>query len=252
MNVGRRQVLGGFVASAMLGAGSNVRAAAAMKIRGVAFDAFPIFDPRAVTALAEEVFPGRGAALAEAWRTRQFDYAWLSRLAGKYQDFLALTDAALVTTAADLKLELSPEQRRRLTEAYLSLKPWPDAPPVLARLKSAGLKVALLSNLTAAMLEGSVASSGLEGVFDYVISTDAVKSYKPDPRAYQRGIDALTLPKSAIAFVAFAGWDAFGAKSFGYPTFWNNRTGQAAESLGAPADAESPDLRPLLDFVGLA
>ena len=50
-------------------------------------------------------------------------------------------------------------------------------------------------------------------------------------------------------FAAFAGWDAAGAKSFGYPTFWVNRLGLPPEQLGVLPDATGPDLNALLDFV---
>ena len=43
------------------------------KIRVVAFDGFPIIDPRPVFATVEEMFPGKGAELSNAWRTRQFE-----------------------------------------------------------------------------------------------------------------------------------------------------------------------------------
>ena len=101
------------------------------------------------------------------------------------------------------------------------------------------------------MLDACVASSGLKRMFGQVLSTDMAKTYKPDLRAYQLGVDALRLSRAEIAFVAWAGWDAFGAKSFGYPTFWNNRAGQAPESLEPKADAENADLRALLKFVGV-
>ena len=45
------------------------------RIKAVAFDAFPIFDPRPVFALTEELFPG--TVLSDGWRTRQFEYTWL-------------------------------------------------------------------------------------------------------------------------------------------------------------------------------
>ena len=51
-----------------------VQAATSPKIKAIAFDAFPIFDPRPVFALAEQFFPGKGAELSNAWRTRQFEY----------------------------------------------------------------------------------------------------------------------------------------------------------------------------------
>ena len=108
---------------------------------------------------------------------------------------------------------------------------WPDVPSVLNTLKAKGIKLALLSNMIAAMLNAGLANSGLESALDLVLSTDAIKTYKPDPRAYRLGVDAFMLPKEQIAFVAFAGWDAAGAAWFGYPTIWINRLAAKPEEL---------------------
>ena len=70
-----------------------------------------------------------------------------------------------------------------------------------------------------------------------MISTDTVQTYKPDPHAYQLGIDAFKLQRNQIAFAAFGGWDAAGAKWFGYPTFWVNRLSLPVEELDARPDA---------------
>jgi len=77
----------------------------------------------------------------------------------------------------------------------------------------------------------------LQRLFDYVISTHNIQTYKPDPRAYQMGIDAFKLPRNQIAFAAFGGWDAAGAKWFGYPTFWVNLMSLPVEELDARPDA---------------
>jgi len=50
-------------------------------------------------------------------------------------------------------------------------------------------------------------------------------------------------------FVAFAGWDVAGAKWFGYPTFWNNRTDAPAEELEASPDGLGPTLTDLVRFL---
>jgi 2-haloacid dehalogenase len=50
-------------------------------------------------------------------------------------------------------------------------------------------------------------------------------------------------------FAAFGGWDASGAKSFGYPTVWVNRFGQPVEELGIQPDLMTPDMKGLLEFV---
>jgi len=102
------------------------------------------------------------------------------------------------------------------------------------------------------MLDGCLSASGLQGAFDHVLSTDTARTFKPDPRAYQLGVKAFRRPASQILFVAFAGWDAAGAKAFGYPTYWMNRSGQTAERLGVEADATGPNMAGLLRFLAVA
>jgi 2-haloacid dehalogenase len=63
------------------------------------------------------------------------------------------------------------------------------------------------------------------------------------------GIDVLKLPRQEILFVAFAGWDAAGAKLFGYPTFWVNRQNFPAEKLDAVPDGAGESLTHLQRFL---
>ncbi len=218
------------------------------RIKALAFDALAIFDPRPVFALAEARFPGTG--LAEEWRTRQFEYTWLRVAARHYADFWQVTDDALLFAANKLKLQLSPESRATLMNAYLELRAWPDVVPVLESLKQSGFTLALLSNFTPHMLSANVRNAGLDGRFERLLSTDQGKTYKPDPRAYQLGLDALHATRAEVLFVAFAGWDAAGAKQFGYPTYWVNRQNSPAEELGVRPDGSGTTLTDLLTFLG--
>lgn len=52
-----------------------------------------------------------------------------------------------------------------------------------------------------------------------------------------------------VDFFAFGGWDAAGAKAFGYPTFWVNRFNQPLEELSVRPDQTSTNLDDLLNFV---
>jgi len=220
------------------------------EIRAVAFDAFALFDPRPVFQACEAVAPGRGNELAAAWRSRQFEYQWLHALGDRYQDFYATTQAALQFAAGSLKIELPPAASERLMHGLFELRAWPDVAASLRALRRSGLKLALLSNATPKILGAALDNSDLDSALDAVISTDRIRTFKPDPRAYQLGVDALQLPKEEIAFVAFAGWDAAGAKWFGYPTFWNNRQSAPAEALNAEADAAGATLVELLQWLG--
>jgi 2-haloacid dehalogenase len=220
------------------------------QIKAVAFDAFPVFDSRPIFRACEEAFPGRGPDLSNAWRTRQFEYQWLRALAGQYEDFWQTTQSALDFAAHSMKLELSSSVRDSLMQEYLALKAWPDVPDALAQLRRSGKQLALLSNVTPQILHAGIKSSGLTGVFHHVISTDRIRSFKPDSRAYQLGVDVLGLRKEAILFVAFAGWDVAGSKWFGYPTYWNNRQNATSEQLGVTPDGTGESLNELVRFLG--
>lgn len=218
------------------------------RVSAVLFDAFVVFDPRPVTDLAEQLYPGRGTALTSAWRAKQFEYAWLHVVMRSYTDFWRCSADALRHAATTLQIALTPSRHEQLMQAYLQLRPWPDVPAALERLRAANVGLGLLSNFTPAMLAASIRTSRLGGAFGHVLSTDRARTYKPDPRAYQLGLDALGLPRERVVFAAFAGWDAAGAKRFGFPTLWVNRLGAPMEDLGAPA----PDaiVRTLSDAVG--
>ncbi|MEZ5533448.1 MAG: haloacid dehalogenase type II [Steroidobacteraceae bacterium] len=253
MELQRREFLemaAGLAVTGSLGSALEAQAAPQPRFKAIAFDAFPIFDPRPVFRLAETLFPGKGEALGNAWRTRQFEYQWLRALSGHYADFTTTTESALVFAAKSLRLELTRDKRVQLMQAYLELKAWPEVPSALGALKEAGLRLAFLSNMTRAMLNSCINSAGLNGVFDHVLSTDQIRTYKPDPRAYQMAVDAFRLPRDEIVFAAFAGWDACGAKWYGYPTFWVNRLSVPLEELAVTPDAVGKDLTALVSFAG--
>jgi 2-haloacid dehalogenase len=129
------------------------------------------------------------------------------------------------------------------------LKPWPDAAEGLRKLRAAGVRIITISVFSERMLRANVEHAGIADLFDELLSTEVNQTYKPDPRAYALGMERLHLAKDEIAFAAFGAWDAYGAKSFGYPTFWVNRFNVPAEELGLKADATASDFQGLLDFV---
>jgi 2-haloacid dehalogenase len=221
----------------------------ASAFKAVVFDAFPIFDPRPVAARVEALFPGRGAVIMNAWRTRQFEYQWLRALSGRYADFLQTTEEALEFADKQLKLGLSTDQRQQLMSEWSNLKVWPDAAGAINALHEAGIRLAVLSNMTTSVLANGLKAARLDSMFEHILSTDQMRSFKPDPRTYQLAAERLQLRPDEILFVPFAGWDVAGAKWFGYPTFWVNRLDAPAEELGVEADAAAADLGTLVGFV---
>lgn len=243
-------VAAGAAGAGMVGMAGRAGAATPPAIKALAFDAFPVFDPSSIAALAEATFPGKGPALMTAWRIRQFEYTWLRSMGKRYADFWKVTDDSLVYAAKATKLELTKPDRDKLLGAFLELKAYPDVLPALKALRKANIRLAFVSNFTRKMLDSSIKSAGLDGLFEQVISTDSIKTYKPDPRAYQLAIDVLKLKREQIAFVPFAGWDAAGAKWFGYRTIWVNRIKQPVEELELAPDDTVSTLAELVPMFG--
>jgi 2-haloacid dehalogenase len=221
-----------------------------MTIQAVIFDAYgTLFDVYSIGALAERLFPGKGAALAELWRDRQIEYTRLRTLCNTYKPFSEVTEDALVFACNKLKLALTAEARRMLMEQYAKLPAFPENLPVLRQLKSAGLKLAILSNGNPDMLDVVVRAAGMNDLFSHVLSVDTVRKYKTAPEAYQLGIDALGHAAHEILFVSSNCWDICGAGWFGYRTYWVNRADAPLEELGVQPHAQGSTLADLPDFV---
>jgi 2-haloacid dehalogenase len=217
-------------------------------IRAVAFDLFTIFDPRTIDRRVAEVVGDDAAAFAAMWKTRLFEYCWIRAAAAQYVDFEALVTHSLAYTARARGVPLADAARARLAAAFTELEPWPGAAATLHELRARGLRLAPLANYSPRMIDALLGASGLRGLFDAQISTDAARTYKPDPRAYALAERRFDLPRTQIAFAAFGGWDAAGGKWFGFPTFWVNRLGVAEDELIA-ADASGPDLAHLASWL---
>jgi len=201
------------------------------------FDAYgTLFDVHSVVALCEQSWPGKGAALSRLWRAKQLEYTWQRSLMRRYEDFARITEASLRYACLALGLPVDEERRRGLMGAYLELSTFPEVRDVLAALKASNLKLAILSNGSPPMLRPLVANAGLRGLIGTVISVDQRKIYKPAPAVYQLAVRRMRVPKPAIGFVSSNCWDACGAKSFGFRTFWINRGGAPVDELGAAPD----------------
>jgi 2-haloacid dehalogenase len=215
--------------------------------QALVFDLYgTLLDPGSVEAACAEV-TGDPAALAALWRRTQLEYTWLRSLMARYEDFEALTGHALDHAAAALGVDLDPAARAHVADAWLALTPYPEVGAALERM--AGLRLAVLSNGSPAMLEGALRAARLRERFSVVLSADEVRAYKPSPAVYALAERRLGLPRGAILFVSANGWDATGAAAFGLPTAWVNRAGRPPEALGAGPDLVVRDLGELADAV---
>jgi len=218
--------------------------------QALVFDAYgTLFDVHSVTRLADSLFPGRGAALSQAWRAKQLEYTWLRSLMGRYDDFSAVTAEALDWAAESLSLSADRAARESLLRAYRTLALFPEVRGALERL-GARRTLAILSNGHPDMLDAVVDHNELRVFFgERVLSVHEAGVFKPDPRVYAIASAQLELPAEAIGFVSSNGWDAAGARSFGFRAYWVNRGKAPVERLGSPPDRVVPDLAELAELL---
>jgi 2-haloacid dehalogenase len=200
-------------------------------MRAVVFDAYgTLFDVHSVVRRCEELFPGQGAALSQLWRTKQLEYTWLRSLMARYEDFEAVTRAALRFACRALGLEWSQDTERALLQEYLRLRPYPEVPGALAALTE--LPLAVLSNGSPSMLHAVLSNAGLAHHFSAVISVDRLHIYKPHPSVYQLAVEELGASRERIAFISSNFWDVSGATAFGFRAYWINRANAPEDGLG--------------------
>jgi 2-haloacid dehalogenase len=122
-----------------------------------------------------------------------------------------------------------------LSKAKLNLNPFPDSKKGLEKLNEAKRRKTiagtagevltgfiLLSNGEAHKSDIILSNIKLRKYFDYIVSAEEVRKYKPSPEPYLLVSKKLNLHISQIALVSSNFWDIAGAKAVGMQTCWIN------------------------------
>jgi 2-haloacid dehalogenase/putative hydrolase of the HAD superfamily len=160
----------------------------------------------------------------------------------RYRDVLAVTARAV---ADRLGWKLAAGREAFLPESLPSWPPFPDTNAALGRLRDAGYRLAILSNVDDDLLAGTLRR--LRVSFDLVVTAAAVRSYKPDPGHFheaRRRIGGRRWLHAAQSLF----YDVEPALALGIPVAWINRRG-AASAGARRADRECSALGDLADWL---
>jgi 2-haloacid dehalogenase len=229
-------------------------------LRVLAFDVFgTVVDWRSgiiaeVKAVArEQGLAVDAGAVADRWRSRYQPF--LDRVRRGEMPWQVLDDlhrASLRELVAEFSLHsLTESDLDRLVFAWHHLPPWPDAVTGLSRLRSRFIQTTL-SNGGMALLVDLARSGRL--TFDCILSTELVKTYKPDPRTYRLVPSLLAVRPEQTMMVASHPYDLSAAASEGMRTAFVRRpqewgTGKAA-NLEFPVDIVADDFLELASQLG--
>lgn len=146
---------------------------------------------------------------------------------------------------------------RELEAFSTSVRDWPafpDSPGALHVLKSR-YKLAVISNIDDELFAHS--ARRLVVPFDWVVTAQQVRSYKPSLENFRRAFERIGVPPARILHVAQSLFHDIGpARRLGLSTVWvNRRHGKQGFGATTPAhaepDLEVPDLQTLAQRAGL-
>ena len=164
---------------------------------------------------------------------------------------------AVLDPRGEQHLDAAALERLRNESIFGHYRPYDDVPAALARLRTAGVRVGVVSNSDGDYQRRKLAAAGLGELVAGAVFSGDVGVAKPAPEIFLAGAAGLGLPPDRVVYVGDR-WatDAMGALSAGLAAVWVNRPllsrpPDAAEQLravssGPPRLVELPDLR-LLD-----
>ncbi len=138
------------------------------------------------------------------------------------------------------------EEVRYLVGEIEKLKPFPEVPAAMARLKTK-YRLVVLSNGDPDMLEAAKPYHGI--AFDRVISVAEAGSFKPHVATYTRAAEFIGLPLDQILFVANHAFDCIGAKSAGMRTAFIDRRSRPFGETPHQPDILVPNMTALADAI---
>jgi 2-haloacid dehalogenase len=189
------------------------------------------------------------ATVRVEWFQTMLHSAFLTTIAGPYRPFGEHFRAALAITALRRDLRLSSEDERAILAGVRSLPAHPDVRPALERLRSAGFRLAALTNSTTEVEEAQLRNSGLADLFEKALSADTGKRFKPAAEAYTNAARELNVAPTQIRMVAAHVWDVHGAMRAGCAAALVERPGLVWNPLLDRPDIAEPDLEAIAERV---
>ena len=186
---------------------------------------------------------GRFAAVGAPEHTAALWFAGLLRdgfaltAAGAPGRFVDLADGGLRAVLAGVPLDRPADAAvAHIMEGLLHLDVHPDVPDGVRALSAAGLRLATLSNGSAAAAERLLGAAGIRDRFERCLSVEGAGAWKPCRAAYAHAAEVCGVAPEAMLLVAVHPWDIDGAARAGLATAWIDRRGAPY-----PAHFTAPD-----------
>ncbi len=193
---------------------------------------------------------GKGCTVSDALILNAYSEFEPRAQSGPYRSYREVLAEVVRAFARELRFNCTPGEAAGLADSITHWEPFPDTVPALRRLQSR-YKLAILSNIDDDLFAHSACK--LDVAFDYVLTAQQLRSYKPSPHNFEALLQRLAVPPPRLLHVAESLYhDVVPAQSLGISTVWVNRrqgrTAAASKLAGVQADVEVRDLRELAEL----
>ena len=171
-----------------------------------------------------------------------------------YQPYRDILGRVLTRMGESLAFTPSRAEAARFADSVGDWPPFADSTAALHTL-GARHKLAIISNVDDELFARS--ARRLETTFDWIVTAQSVRAYKPSPLVFRAAFDRIAVPPARILHVAQSLYhDVAPARALGLATVWVNRRGRPGFGATPPSDArpdfEVPDLESLVRVLGAA
>lgn len=194
-----------------------------------------LFDMSAVGSELRRIFGP--IVTAREFYLETIQYSLALTMLGQYLDYGRIAEGVLRANAQAHGVTLHDADVDSVREILTSLPVFGDVQTTLQRLKTAGLRLATLTNGTSKSQAKLLHHAGLETFFEQTLSVETVHKFKPALDTYQAAAESLRVTPREIFMVAAHSWDLIGARQAGCKTVFVSRPGE-----GWFEGADKPDI----------
>ena len=197
--------------------------------------------------LASKAWAGKPGSFVTWWRRTHYENSMIDTLLHKqhipYREIGHLSVTQVLNRAG---IEHTRAEVEALVESIVRLKPFPEIPAALERLRTK-YKIAVLSNGDPDMLESAKPHHGLH--YDHTISVAEANAFKPHVATYTKAAEIIGLPMDEILFVANHEFDCVGAKAAGMGAAFIDRRQRPFAAWPYQPDVSVRDMTALADLL---
>lgn len=192
-------------------------------------------------------WPGNPNAFVTWWRRTHFENSMIDALLGQaHTSYREIGERAVAFVMDRAGIAYTMDEVRALVAAIERLRPFPEVPPALDRLRMR-YKLVVLSNGDPDMLETARRYHGI--AFDQIISVAVAHAFKPHHATYEKAAELAGVAREQVLFVANHAFDCIGAKATGMRTAFIDRRRRPFGATPHQPDLIVPSMTELADLL---